>query len=456
MEAVDVRIGAESAIGSGPRMSTEPPPEPAADAAPLPRYSPFVRSKSWEPHGRWLDDRTQLRWPDTVLNPTFVRWIPRLLLGVMLLLAALTIGVLTDLRGFLVIVALTLVVLGWQEWWRTWDLTAMPLRLTAFGVQLALTAALVILNPLCAFFAFSSFMIAGTMFTGWYLLATLFLTSLTVSIGQIGGVWQLKQSLPIYLTLVAVNMMISLAFTTLSNRREEAVLNRDFAMKELIAAQQANAELQDQLLAKARDTGMLDERARLARELHDTVAQGLVAVVTQLEAINDTDVQSAGVRQRVDRAKALARQSLGEARRAVNALQPPALDDRGLPDALQGLVGDWADLNAVRAQLRTSGDARATDHDAVLVRVCQEALSNVAWHAGADRVAVTLTYLEDEVLLDIRDDGTGFDPTCTPDPDASGGHGLPGMAERLRLADGRLAVESEPGAGCVVSAAVPG
>ena len=106
--------------------------------------------------------------------------------------------------------------------------------------------------------------------------------------------------------------------------------------------------------------------------------------------------------------------------------------------------------------LTVSGDPRLTAADGDLIRVVQEALSNVARHASAHQVSVSVDYLDVEVLLDIHDDGVGFDPTCTDGPTAAGGHGLPGMAERLRGAAGSLAVESEPGAGCVVSAAVPG
>ena len=119
-------------------------------------------------------------------------------------------------------------------------------------------------------------------------------------------------------------------------------------------------------------------------------------------------------------------------------------------------MAGWSEVNGVPTRRQVSGEPRATEHDAVLIRVAQEALSNVARHAKAGLVAVTLTYLDDEVLLDIRDDGTGFDPVRPRDRGPAGGHGLPGMAERLQLAGGRLAVESEVGGGCVVSAAVPG
>ena len=114
------------------------------------------------------------------------------------------------------------------------------------------------------------------------------------------------------------------------------------------------------------------------------------------------------------------------------------------------------DPRSAGTAFREAGTPRPTAADPALLRAVQEALSNAARHSGACRVAVSLDYLEDEVLLDVHDDGAGFHPGDVRRPSATGGHGLPSMAERLRLAGGTLAVESGPGAGCVVSAAVPG
>jgi signal transduction histidine kinase len=210
------------------------------------------------------------------------------------------------------------------------------------------------------------------------------------------------------------------------------------------------------LVRQARDAGTREERARLARELHDTVAQGLVAVVTQLEAIPDSALTDSAARRRVDNAKALAREGLGEARRAVNALRPAALDTATLPQAVGRMLDEWSMANNVAGSLTISGEPRVLTADPDLIRVVQEALSNVSRHAASRHVTISVDYLDDEVLLDIHDDGAGFDPTSTQGPTVVGGHGLPGMAERLRMAGGTFAVESEPGGGCVVSAAVPG
>ncbi len=420
----------------------------------LPPYSALHRVPEWEPEGRWLRDRPQLDWPDAMLSARFG---PHILRG--LLVVALVVGQITAGGGWqrhLVGLAIGLLLWGWLEWWFRWDLTPLSRRIIVIAGNWILTAALIVVTPLGGIFAWSGYLIAGTFFTGWLLLLAVPLSCVLMTATQFGGFEEFAGEWTLFTALMALNTSIGLASIILANRREEAVLRRGATFRQLLATQQENSTLQRHIVEQARQQGILGERARLARELHDTMAQGLVAVVTQLEAIDDAQVRSADVARRVERAKDLARQSLGEARRAVNALRPPALDDRGLPDALERLVADWAELNGVAAQHRVSGDPRATEQDAALVRVAQEALSNVARHAAAHHVAVTLTYLDDEVLLDIRDDGTGFDPAARPEPGVAGGHGLPGMAERLRLADGRLAVESEPGGGCVVSAAVPG
>lgn len=292
---------------------------------------------------------------------------------------------------------------GWLECWLRWDLSSLPRRLIVVGGNWCLTAALIVFTPLSGVFSWSGYLIAGTFFTGWLLLLSVPLACVLMTATQFGGFAAIPSNWTLFAALMGLNASIGLAVITLSNRREQAVLRRGATFRQLMATQQENSTLQRHIVSQARHQGVLDERARLARELHDTMAQGLVAVVTQLEAIDDAQARSPQAAQRIERAKDLARQSLGEARRAVNALRPPALDDRGLPDALEELVANWAHDNTVGAQRQVSGDPRATAQDPVLVRVAQEALSNVARHARARQVAVTLTYLDDEVLRTRRE-----------------------------------------------------
>jgi signal transduction histidine kinase len=165
----------------------------------------------------------------------------------------------------------------------------------------------------------------------------------------------------------------------------------------------------------------------------------------------------ATARTHLDRASTLARHSLGEARRSVQNLAPIALENDGLPEALKNTVAEWGERTGVRAEFTVTGTTEQL-HDevsATLLRIAQEALSNAARHARATRVGVTLSFLGDEVILDIRDDGQGFDPLALPDRTRTGGFGLDGMRARAERIAGSLTIEAEPGHGTALSARVP-
>jgi signal transduction histidine kinase len=194
----------------------------------------------------------------------------------------------------------------------------------------------------------------------------------------------------------------------------------------------------------------------MAREIHDTLAQGLTGIVTQLQAAEQaaarTPVDPTGWRRHVAAATRLARESLTEARRSVDALRPEPLEGCRLSEALAGVAERWSAINGIRAQVTITGTARPIDADAefALLRAAQEALANVARHAHATRVGLTISYMENEVALDVRDDGVGFDPTGL-----GHGFGLVAMRQRIERLSGSLQVESEPGGGTAVSACVP-
>ena len=183
-----------------------------------------------------------------------------------------------------------------------------------------------------------------------------------------------------------------------------------------------NTGLQAQLLIQAREAGAGDERQRMAREIHDTLAQGLTGIITQLEAAQQT-ASDAERERRIGNAKRLARDSLAEARRSVQALRPQALENSRLPEALADEVARWSATSGVAGEVETTGDARALhpEVEVTLLRVAQEALANVAKHAGASRAGVTLSYMEDVVSLDVRDDGAGFIPPTPPDAEQLNG-----------------------------------
>jgi signal transduction histidine kinase len=242
------------------------------------------------------------------------------------------------------------------------------------------------------------------------------------------------------------------------------LMGEDRQRRELLArleaAMEENAGLHAQLLTQAREAGVLDERQRMAREIHDTLAQGLTGIITQLEATERASRRPDQWRRHLDQARALARDSLTEARRSVQALRPEPLEEAGLPDAIAHMAGRWSETSGVVSSVETTGEPRPllAELEMTLFRVAQEALANVGKHAGASKVGLTLSYMDDTVLLDVRDDGVGFagrpgggDGRRGP----SQGFGLDAMRQRLLRVAGSLEIESAPGEGTAVNARVP-
>ncbi|GAA3539803.1 sensor histidine kinase [Amycolatopsis ultiminotia] len=221
----------------------------------------------------------------------------------------------------------------------------------------------------------------------------------------------------------------------------------------LEAALAENAGLQEKLLAKARETGVLDERQRMAREIHDTVAQGLTGIVTQLQAADQASSEE-DRRRHLGHVHALAKGSLTEARRAVQALRPESLAESPLPTALADLARQVSERVGADVTAGTEGTARPLSPEAAatLYRVAQEALANAEKHAVAARIGITLTYADDVTILDIRDDGRGF---ATGDRGEGTGFGLEAMRQRVEQVAGTLTVESAPGEGTSVHVQVP-
>ncbi|MGI9821715.1 histidine kinase [Agromyces sp. Marseille-Q5079] len=219
-----------------------------------------------------------------------------------------------------------------------------------------------------------------------------------------------------------------------------------------------NDGLHAQLLVQAREAGVLDERQRIAREIHDTIAQGLAGIVTQVQAAERAgDIGDEVVwRRHLANATTLARDSLAEARRSVHAIGPAELESARLPDAIAGVATEWGRLHEVTVEFTTTGDVMQLhpEVEVTLLRVAQEALANAGKHAAATRVGLTLSYMDDVVTLDVRDDGAGFDPARASSDDG-GGYGLTSMRQRVARVAGVLEIESEPGAGTAISASVP-
>ncbi|PPK65557.1 sensor histidine kinase [Actinokineospora auranticolor] len=213
-------------------------------------------------------------------------------------------------------------------------------------------------------------------------------------------------------------------------------------------------------LAEAQHTaGVLAERERLAREIHDTLAQGLSSILLLLRAAERSLPDTPGTAARhVDQARQAAADNLAEARRFVAALTPPALDDTTPAGALERLCATTATRHRITARFHLTGDPvpLPTAHEVALLRIAQAALANTVRHAGATTVEVTLSHLGDEVALDVVDDGTGFDPATLPAPDpGEGGFGLAAMRSRARALGGSLTIESAPGHGTALAARLP-
>lgn len=237
----------------------------------------------------------------------------------------------------------------------------------------------------------------------------------------------------------------------LTARSEPEERKREALVERLEAALHENAGLHAQLVAQAREAGAQDERQRLAGEIHDTLAQGLAGIITQLQAAERSARVRGETEEHVGRALRLARSSLTEARRSVQALAPRELGRAHLPEALRTLTERWSREQGTSAHVEVTG-AREPLSPAIevsLFRVAQESLTNVAKHADASRVGVTLSYTGTEVLLDVRDDGRGFAN------EVGTGFGLTSMRQRIRGVGGHLEVQSAPGDGVSVSARVP-
>ncbi|MFD3578046.1 sensor histidine kinase [Streptomyces sp. NPDC058644] len=398
----------------------------------------------------------------------FHRWGPYVLLGFGVLMSAATSGVVGmgrdawSLAGALVGAAVAL-----QLWWGRLAGARSgpsPAGVGYYAVRWAIAFVLTWINPFFAFYAVVGYFGAERLLPPRLVKPGLFATAIIMAGSQSGGLppdgelgWT------VFGGLLAVNIALLAVFAHLAEQEEQRARDASATIVELertnTALQQAmdeNAALHAQLLVQAREAGVADERRRLAAEIHDTIAQGLTGIIAQLQVVASASDETLA-REHLGRAADLARHSLGEARRSVHNLSPTALEHDALPEALKKTVAEWAERTGVRADFTVTGPAEPLHEEieATLLRIVQEALSNAARHADAARLGVTLSYMDGEVALDVRDDGRGFDPLALAPRGGSGGFGLDGMRARAERVAGSLAVESEPGNGTALSARVP-
>ena len=378
---------------------------------------------------------------------------------------------------------------------------------------LALIGTLIIINPFFAIFGFTGYLYV-ILVPGWWKVPGMVVNAGFMALSEVGGAAQMHGvGLLAYTGVFAVNVFIVASMTKAglddnkrSEQRARTIDQLSEANRRLEQMMEENAGLHAQLVAQAREAGVFDERQRMAGEIHDTLAQGLTGILAQLEAADLAEPDPVRRRRHLDLARGLARDSLAEARRSVQALRPQMLEGARLPDALRELAQKWTETSGIPVRAGVDGDPRPLQPalEVVLFRAAQEALANVAKHADADHVGMTLTYMHDLVSLDVLDNGRGFDaesgrPAVTaavlseagasvggssglggfgssggcraptlPNP-ASGsasvpapaqsangnGYGLSAMRRRLRQVGGNLEIESAPGDGTTVSASVP-
>lgn len=411
------------------------------------------------------DGVTAARWWDR-----FFRYGPYGLLALATVVSAVTVHLIMSRTGVYAAAALVPAALALQLRWGRIRSGIPPGARPAqcyFVARTLLALGLTWCNPFFSMYAVLGYFDAGRLLPQRAVRAGLLATAVIMAASQSGSGLP-PAGLMNWVTfgiLLVLHSGLSMVFAQISKgeaaharTQVDTIAQLESANARLEQALAENAGLHAQLLVQAREAGIADERRRLAAEIHDTLAQGLTGIIAQLQVVTSTvGTRPELAREHLDRAAALARHSLGEARRSVHNLVPAALEHDDLPGALKKTVSKWGERNAVRADFTVTGTAEPV-HDeigATLLRIAEEALANAARHAGATRVGLTLSFMGDELTLDVRDDGCGFDPAALEPRGRTGGFGLGGMRARAERIAGSVEVETEPGRGTAICARVP-
>jgi signal transduction histidine kinase len=257
--------------------------------------------------------------------------------------------------------------------------------------------------------------------------------------------------LSFFLAPYAVAVILSLAIV-----RQERARQRIQTLYDQLRV--AHDELQA-LHHEVRSAAVAEERNRLAREIHDSLAHYLTVANVQLEAAEKLGVERAqAALEHVRRARRLTLECLQDVRRSVAAMRAATLEELALAPSLQRLVEEFAESTGLLVQL----EVRAPEHASLrpelaqaLYRAVQEGLTNVQRHAHATEVAVTLNSSSDSVVLEIHDNGVGKMVATNGDAGASSGYGLIGLRERVALLDGQLSFGPSPRGGSCLSISLP-
>jgi two-component system, NarL family, sensor histidine kinase UhpB len=309
--------------------------------------------------------------------------------------------------------------------------------------------------------------IAGTLITVWhvqqfpadvhYELIAIFATA-GVVISFLVNSWVLKRALePLDRLQAAVDTVrggatdVRVELGEFSDERFDRLAE---TFNQMLAQLESDArEMQElsQRLLQAQE----EERFRLAHELHDEAAQALTSLLVHLRLLERAR-EPGEAQKRVHELRELTARALEDVRRVALDLRPTILDDLGLGPALEWRVDEFGKLDGMRTTVTISGLEQRLPRpvELALYRVSQEAMSNVGKHAHAHQVDVLLAHRHGEIVLEILDDGDGFDPAAPYDPGAHG-LGLLGMRERMRMIGGELLIESTPGKGTRIVARTP-
>ena len=288
----------------------------------------------------------------------------------------------------------------------------------------------------------------GALWPDLRTIAPVVLLCVVLSAYHFAAAWGL-QELVRFVPYLGIMLAFVLIYVILFVRQVQARQRAEALLHELEAAHRQLGAY----AAQVEELTIGQERQRMAQELHDTLAQGLAGLIMQLEAI-DSHLESGNPRraqETVQQAMQRARATLREARRAIQALRPAALEQGSLVDALGREVDQFAATTGIRATFQVDAGPPAVSPEVArgILRIVQESLTNVARHAHASHVVVRLQ--EDDYVLrvTVQDDGSGFDPIEALE--RPGSFGLAGMRERARRIGGALQVESAPGRGTRVT-----
>jgi len=251
--------------------------------------------------------------------------------------------------------------------------------------------------------------------------------------------------------------------TLVVGSRSQDGFSRTDIQNYLTIAEQVALSLENlKLVEQAHQMGVLQERQRLAAEIHDSLTQGFISIVTHLEVAEakleqQPDELRADLQGQLNQARQTARDNLTAARQMTWALRPDLQQVVTLAESLEKVTDNWAATNNISVEFSSSGDARQLhpDVETALLRTAREALTNIQKHAQATQVTITLTYMDTLVALDVQDNGLGCDSALLMQSNSGGGFGLQSIREQVEQLGGELTIESEPAKGCTVAIALP-